>query len=82
MSVYLDCISREKPCVFVYCRQEIWKESFETQTAIWLSKETTAQTEENTASFLLQLLTMFRQTESNIVCYGLLMALWFLVVNR
>ena len=37
----------------------------------------TAQTEENSASFVLQRLTTFRQTEINIVCYDLLMPICF-----
>ena len=82
MSVYFDCISQAKPFVFVYCRQRKWKESFETWTGIWISKKTTAQTEENTASFVLQRLTTFRQTDSNLVCYDLLMSICILVVNR
>ena len=81
MSVYFDCIPQAKPFVFVYCRQRKWKESFETWTGIWISKKTTAQTEENTASFVLQRLTTFRQTESNLVCYDLL-TICILVVNR
>ena len=82
MSVYFDCISQAKPCVFVYCRQRKWKESFETWTGIWFSKKTTAQTEENTSSFVLQRLTMFRQTESNISLLWPLMSICILVVNR
>ena len=82
MSVYFDCIFQAQPCGFVYCRQRTWKESFETWTDIWISKKTTAQTEENTASFVLQRLTTFGQTESNLVCYYLLMSICILVVNR
>ena len=82
MSVYLACVSQAKLCVFVYCRQRKWKESFGTWTGIWLSKKTTAETEENAASFVLQRLTTFRQPERTLVCYDLLMSICILVVNR
>ena len=82
MSVYFDCISQAKPCVFVYCRQRKWKENFETWTGIWLSKKTTAQTEQNTASFVLQRLTTFWQTKSNISLLCLNVHNCILVVKR
>ena len=64
---YWDYILKRNPMFLFAGRQEKWNDSFETWTDLWLSQKTIARTEENTDSFVLQRLTTFRQTGSNII---------------